>query len=115
MIRNKNNSEHYSWGDNCSGWFLVNTPELSVIEELMPPNTAEKEHCHQFAQQYFEIKSGIATFKIEEEIIEVPSGSGIHISPRTKHCIFNNGKSDLEFVVISQPNTGGDRIEAPFH
>ena len=32
---------HYTWGHACSGWHLVHTPGLSVIEELMPPHTAE--------------------------------------------------------------------------
>ena len=43
MKKSKENSEHYKWGDNCSGWHLVKTQSLSVIEELMPPkNSREK-------------------------------------------------------------------------
>ena len=42
MKTSKRNSEHYHWGNNCSGWHLVKSENLSIIEELMPPNTLEK-------------------------------------------------------------------------
>jgi hypothetical protein len=35
-----NSGEHYKWGGrqgtDCDGWHLLKTPELSIIEELMP-------------------------------------------------------------------------------
>lgn len=111
MKLTKENSEHYSWGDNCSGWHLVKSPELSIIEELMPPNTSEKMHYHSRAQQFFRVLKGKASFEIENESIELESGEGILIPPGTKHRISNEQSEDLEFLVISQPTTRGDRIE----
>ncbi|MEL6945797.1 MAG: cupin domain-containing protein, partial [Bacteroidota bacterium] len=102
---------HYNWGDNCSGWHLVKTPTLSVIEELMPPHTQEQMHYHEFAQQFFRILKGKAIFEIGEEIVEVEAGSGIHIRPNTKHRIRNDQAVDLEFLVISEPTTRGDRYQ----
>lgn len=66
MKINKENSEHYNWGDNCSGWHLVKSKEVSVIEEIMPPNTRETKHYHKVSKQFFRILSGTATFEIEE-------------------------------------------------
>lgn len=114
LKRNKENSEHYTWGDNCSGWHLVKSQELSVIEEKMPPNTQEKMHYHAVAQQFFQILKGMATFEIENEIIHVQQGEGIHIPPKAKHKIRNDQTMDLEFIVISQPTTRGDRFNEPF-
>jgi len=114
MKKSKENSEHYNWGSNCSGWHLVNSEKLSVIEELMPANTSEQKHYHNFSEQYFYILKGTATFEIEKEIIEVNKGEGIHINPQVVHRIANNNPSDLEFIVISQPTTRGDRINEPF-
>lgn len=111
MKKSKTNSEHYNWGNNCSGWHLVQTSSLSVIEELMPPNTQEQLHYHEFAQQFFRILNGKATFEIEEEVIEVETGNGIHIPPKAKHRIRNDQKENLEFLVISEPTTRGDRYE----
>lgn len=111
MIRSKENSEHYYWGQQCSGWHLVKSEQLSVIEELMPPNTSEKKHFHEHSQQFFRILKGVATFMLEHETVQVPAGQGIHIPPKTKHQIRNDQEENLEFIVISQPTTRGDRIE----
>ncbi|MDY8135369.1 cupin domain-containing protein [Aquimarina sp. 2201CG5-10] len=106
----KENSKHYNWGDNCSGWHLVKSENLSVIEELMPPNALEQKHYHNFSEQYFHILKGTATFEIKDQIVEVEKGEGIHIPPQTVHRIRNNETSNLEFIVISHPSTRGDRI-----
>ena len=80
MKKSKENSEHYKWGDNCSGWHLVQSQSLSVIEELMPPNTQEVKHYHKLSQQFFRILHGKATFEIENEIVQIEKGNGIHIT-----------------------------------
>ncbi len=114
MKISKDNSEHYNWGANCSGWHFVSSKNLSVIEELMPPNTSEVKHYHNHAEQFFYIINGAATFEVENEIFEINKGEGIHITPEKKHRIKNNTLEDLEFIVISQPTTRGDRINEPF-
>lgn len=113
MKKSKENSEHYYWGNNCSGWHLVKSQNLSVIEELMPANTSEEKHYHNFSEQYFYILKGTATFEIEGEIIKIHKGEGIHIKPRIVHQISNEEIIDLEFIVISQPTTRGDRETSP--
>lgn len=114
MKKSKENGEHYNWGNNCSGWHLVKSRGLSVIEELMPANTSEDKHYHNFSEQYFYILKGTATFEIENTIVEVHKGEGVHIRPQVLHRIRNNESTDLEFLVISQPTTSGDRINEPF-
>ncbi len=111
MKKSKENSEHYNWGNNCSRWHLVKSESLSVIEELMPPKTQEKKHYHNNSQQFFRILNGKATFEIENEIIEVECGKGIHIPPKVKHRIRNDQSENLEFIVISEPTTRGDRFD----
>lgn len=111
MKATKDNSEYYQWGENCDGWHLVKTDSLSVIEELMPPNTQETLHYHKKAQQFFRILKGIASFEIDGKVIELKSGEGINILPNTNHLIRNNQSENLEFLVISQPSTRGDRYE----
>ncbi|MBU2949505.1 hypothetical protein KO493_02205 [Tamlana agarivorans] len=71
MKKSKENSPHYSWGDGCSGWHLVTSQTLSVIEELMPPKTQEKRHYHNLSQQFFRILRGKATFEIDGKIFEI--------------------------------------------
>lgn len=114
MKKSKENSEHYNWGNNCSGWHLVKSENLSVIEEFMPANNSEEKHYHNYSEQYFHILNGTATFDIQNEILEVNKGEGIHIYPQEVHQVKNEKSTDLEFIVISQPTTKGDRITEPF-
>ena len=53
---------HYIWGEHCDGWNLVDRADLSVKMERMPPHTAEQEHFHEHARQFFYILKGVATF-----------------------------------------------------
>jgi mannose-6-phosphate isomerase-like protein (cupin superfamily) len=110
MIKSKENSPSYSWGDKCTGWHLVKNDSLGVIQESMPPNTSEVNHKHAKAQQFFFILKGTATFLIDGKSIEVPSGSGIHIEKDTWHQIQNLSKEEIEFLVISEPHSHGDRV-----
>ncbi|MEX0291289.1 MAG: cupin domain-containing protein [Flavobacteriaceae bacterium] len=109
MKKNLKNSEHYSWGDRCSGWHLVKSKALSVIEEMMPPNTKEAKHYHTNAQQFFYILQGEATFEIKKDTFKVSEREGIHINPKVVHQIKNETQTNLEFLVISQPTSKGDR------
>jgi mannose-6-phosphate isomerase-like protein (cupin superfamily) len=109
MKTSKESSEHYNWGDNCDAWKLLTTDQLSVIEERMPSGTEEILHFHQKAQQFFYVLSGIATFEIEGQNIEVSKHEGIQINPGQHHKIKNLLDQDLTFIIISQPNAHGDR------
>jgi len=106
----KGNSEKYSWGVHCLGWHLVNSHELSVIQECMPPKTSELRHKHLNSQQFFYILKGEATFDIEGEMALIQAHQGIHVQKNQIHQISNNGNTDLEFLVISQPHSHGDRV-----
>ena len=106
----KENSEEYNWGNKCKGWHLVKTNSLGIIQEVMPPKTVEVKHKHSSAQQFFFILKGIATFRIDGKEFIISSGEGIHIKKGIVHNIMNNSNSDLEFLVISEPHSHGDRI-----
>lgn len=104
------NARHYTWGDNCDGWHLLKTNTLSVIQETMPPGTSEQLHYHTKAQQLFYILDGTAHFEIEGEEITVRANECIHIAPGKKHRIYNKQETLLQFLVISEPMSHGDRI-----
>lgn len=106
----RENAEHYLWGENCDGWHLVRDTALSVIEECMPPGTAEVWHRHGRAQQFFYVLSGRATMEIEKETLELSCGDGVRILPGMRHQIRNESKEPLRFLAISQPPSHGDRI-----
>lgn len=111
MITSIKNAEHYKWGENCDGWHLLKSEDLSVIEELMPPGTSEVRHYHNQTQQVFYILEGIATFEIDDKKFEVKEKESIHIPKKTTHRISNLQLNDLRFIVVSQPKSHGDRVE----
>ena len=104
------NAEHYIWGNICDGWHLLKSDSLSVIQERMPPNTAEQKHFHTLAQQVFYILSGVASFEIDDDTTTVHAFESLHIPPNTPHRIANNHTTDLLFLVISAPKAHGDRV-----
>lgn len=105
------NAEHYTWGNNCDGWFLVKTPELQIIEEAMPPGASETPHYHARARQFFFVLEGELTMEIEYHDFVVRAGEGIEIAPGQVHCARNRSNKTLRLVVTSQPPSHGDRID----
>jgi mannose-6-phosphate isomerase-like protein (cupin superfamily) len=104
-------AEHYTWGDNCVGWYLVRTPELNIIEELMPSGTSETRHHHERARQFFFVLEGELTMEIEHHEFLLKAGEGIEIAPGQQHQAMNRGRAPLRIVVTSQPPSHGDRID----
>jgi mannose-6-phosphate isomerase-like protein (cupin superfamily) len=110
MVISINNSEHYHWGNNCDGWHLLKSDNLSVIQERMPPATEELPHYHVLAQQVFYILSGTATFVLDDNLIVAEANQSVIIPRGVKHSIKNLSNFDLHFLVISEPKAHGDRV-----
>ena len=87
------NAEHYTWGGpkgaDCDGWYMVSTPELQIIEEGMPPGTAETPHHHIRSRQFFYVIEGELTMEIEHHEFAIRTGEGIEIAPGQIHCARN--------------------------
>ena len=103
---------HYQWGEDCDGWHLVRTDALSVIEERMPPATAERRHLHNRARQFFYVLAGELTLEVDGEGHLLRAGEGLEVAPKLAHQAFNQGEQDVRFLVTSQPPSHGDRIDA---
>lgn len=101
---------YYQWGKVCKSWGLVENVGLSVKQEMMPPGSSEQLHYHEKSQQFFFILTGMATFEIEGKQVEVTVHEGLQIFAGEKHRIINNGSSNLEFILCSQPSISNDRI-----
>jgi mannose-6-phosphate isomerase-like protein (cupin superfamily) len=110
MKISKETGEHYIWGSNCDGWRLMNQENLSIIHERMPPGTKEAKHFHNKSRQFFFILIGQAVIEISGELHILNQLEGIEVPQQTPHQIFNKSNESIEFLVISQPTTTGDRI-----
>lgn len=106
----RDNAEQYAWGEHCQGWRLVSNVDLSVIEEIMPPGTAEQIHRHHVAQQFFYVLSGEAVMEFGNKRLAMSPGQGVTVNPDVAHRIRNLSNAEVRFLVISQPSTkNGDR------
>jgi mannose-6-phosphate isomerase-like protein (cupin superfamily) len=110
VIVSKETAEHYIWGSVCDGWHFVKQEDLSVIYERMPSGTSEVRHFHNKSRQFFFILSGIATIEVDGERHQIEKFQGIEVAPGIPHQMTNQLQSDIEFIVISQPMSHGDRI-----
>jgi len=105
----KATAEHYIWGSHCDGWHLVKNPQLSVIQERMPTNTAELRHFHHHAQQFFYVLAGQAVMDVDGRRFVLCAGEGMWIRAGTPHQMRNDSGDEVHFLVISQPPSHGDR------
>ena len=109
----RDTADHYTWGDKCDGWHLVRSPALSVIEERMPPGTAEARHRHAVARQFFFVLAGELTIERDGAVLVLGQGEGLEVAPGSAHQVLNHGSTDARFLVISQPPSHGDRELVP--
>jgi mannose-6-phosphate isomerase-like protein (cupin superfamily) len=117
MTVSTGNAEHYTWpsaiSENlCDGWHLHRSASLSVIEERMPPGTAEQRHLHEHTTQFFYVLAGELTIDLNGKEHRVAPNTGLTVLAETPHQVFNHGSADARFLVISQPPSHGDRIPA---
>jgi len=106
-------AEHYTWGTGCDGWHLVRAADLSVIQERMPPATAEVRHRHARARQFFYVLEGQLELEVEGTVHRLAAGVGLEIAPGAAHQACNCGAHDVVFLVVSQPPSHGDRELVP--
>jgi mannose-6-phosphate isomerase-like protein (cupin superfamily) len=109
MMISKANAEHYTWGGNCDGWFLLKSDELTVIEERMPPGASESAHLHRRSRQVFYVLRGELTMKFADGDFKLVAGESLPIEPLTVHQAKNESLEDVEFLVVSCPPSHGDR------
>jgi len=105
-------AEHYTWGANCDGWHLVRTPDLSVIQERVPPGGRETRHVHAQARQFFFILAGEAVLEVAGQRHSLAAQTGLEVEPGAPHQFRNESDHDVIFLVISQPPSQSDRHPA---
>ena len=111
-IASTETGKHYVWGDNCDGWHLAASTNLSVIQERVPSGSSEVRHLHNKAEQFFYVLSGIANLEVAGSIHVLKSNEGFHVPAGVPHTLSNRHKQPLEFLVVSTPPSHDDRENA---
>jgi mannose-6-phosphate isomerase-like protein (cupin superfamily) len=63
-------------------------------------------------QQFFYVLRGEATLNVNGQVLLLRENEGAWVPPGTPHRIQNLSKSELQFLVTSEPPSHGDREEA---
>ena len=103
--------EHYTWGDNCDAWYLVRTPDFTILEELMPAGASETPHHHVRARQFFFVLAGELTLIVDGCENMLQAEEGLEIAPGEMHQAINRGDVPVRFLVTSHPPSHGDRVD----
>jgi mannose-6-phosphate isomerase-like protein (cupin superfamily) len=69
-------------------------------------------HYHNQAQQFFFVLEGTAVLELEGKELMLSKHEGVHVAAGKSHQMFNRSGNDLVFLVISQPPSHGDRVNA---
>ena len=101
--------QQYQWGSASQGWHLLNRPDLSVIQERVPPGDGERRHFHSAARQFFYVLDGEAVLEVDGSRFELLPGQGLEVPPGAKHQFLNESAGVVTFLVISCPHSHGDR------
>jgi mannose-6-phosphate isomerase-like protein (cupin superfamily) len=104
-----NTSPAYQWGAASQGWHLLNRPDLSVIQEQVPPGDRERRHFHCTARQFFYVLQGEAVLEVDGLRFTVRSGQGLEVPPGAQHQFMNESAGTVTFLVVSSPHSHGDR------
>jgi len=111
QIVTKDNSSHYAWGTNSNAWHFLKRDDLSIIVEEVPPGESEVKHYHSRSRQFFYVISGTASIEVEQTNFNLTENQGIEISPGVLHRFVNTSDRVVRFIVVSMPQSHGDRIE----
>jgi len=111
-IINRDNAEHYKWGENCDAWHLLRTRRLSGVEERVPPGDSETPHYHRYATQLFYLLQGKVNFTLATDSFVMRPGESVHVMPGVVHQLENIGDDDAVLLVVSSPESHSDRFEA---
>lgn len=103
-------AEHYAWGNGCDGWHLLRNSEISIIQESMPPQTAEVPHYHQHSRQFFFVLAGSLAISTPDNLHLLSREQGVEIAPGVPHHVCNTSDNPTSFLVVSSPTSHGDRV-----
>jgi mannose-6-phosphate isomerase-like protein (cupin superfamily) len=92
--------------------------QLAFTHRVMPPQSGGKGaygHRHRTQEEIYFVISGTLQFKLENEIIDVGSGSAVRVAPQTVRSIWNEGPEEAELVICSvrldDPRADGEIVQ----
>lgn len=111
LVRDRSVAEHYTWGGDNDGWYLVKRDDTQVIEERIVPGGRETLHLHHRSRQVFFVLSGILTMRLEGVVHKVGPNQLIEVPPGAAHQTLNETDAPVDMIVYSTPPSHGDKVD----
>ena len=78
--------------------------ELVLVETILRPGaTVAAAHSHPYQSESFQVLEGRVGFKVGREKVELGSGEGVTVLPRTAHRFWNAGEGTARFTCEIRP------------
>jgi quercetin dioxygenase-like cupin family protein len=78
--------------------------ELVLVETILRPGaTVAAAHSHPYQSESFQVLEGRVGFKVGRERVELASGEGVTVLPRTAHKFWNAGEGTARFTCEIRP------------
>ena len=78
--------------------------ELVLVETILRPGaTVAAAHSHPYQSESFQVLEGRVGFKVGREKVELGSGEGVTVLPRTAHKFWNAGEGPARFTCEIRP------------
>ena len=89
----------------------LGTEQVGFTWRRMPPLTGGKGsygHRHRTQEEIYFVAEGTLQFKLEDEVIDVPAGCVVRISPSVVRSVWNEGPEDAVLIMCSVKSDGPD-------
>ena len=78
--------------------------QVAITHRHMPPGAGGKGgygHRHKTQEEIYFVVSGRLQFKLDEEVLDVESGSAVRVAPEVVRSVWNEGPHDAQVLIFS--------------
>src|SRR3954447_2974499 len=82
----------------------IGTEQVSFTWRRMPAQTGGKGsygHRHKTQEEIYFVAAGTLQFKLEDEVLDLPAGTGVRIAPEVWRSVWNEGPEDAVVIMCS--------------
>jgi mannose-6-phosphate isomerase-like protein (cupin superfamily) len=91
--------------------------QVAFTHRRMPQHTGGKGsygHRHKTQEEIYFVVSGKLQFKLDDDVVDVESGSAVRVAPETWRSVWNDEPGDAHLIIVSKVVPGGSRDDAEY-
>jgi mannose-6-phosphate isomerase-like protein (cupin superfamily) len=91
-------------GEMRMATYSIGAEQAALTWRRMPAQTGGKGsygHRHRTQEELYLVVSGTLQFKLDDEVIDVPSGTVVRVAPHVVRSVWNDGPADVELVITA--------------